>query len=123
MKKAARKVVSDADGTTRIEEIEIEFHHLVDVVPGAAFDAAPLGTNDVALVSFEPGFVAPFHNTPAPTWMMILTGRMALGVSDGVQVVLAPGDAIYMTDADGEGHRSHVVGDEAVLMATAGFGG
>lgn len=123
MTRKARTVVAGDDGKSRFEEIDVEFHHLEDVVPGAAFDAAPLGTNDVALVSFPPGFVAPFHNTPAPTWMMIMTGRMALGVSDDQWVELVPGDFIYMTDATGEGHQSHVVGDETVLMATAGFGG
>ena len=123
MKRSARRVVAGTDGRSTVEEIEIEFHHLTDVVPGAAFDAAPLGASDVALVSFEPGFVAPFHNTPAPTWMMILAGRMGLGVSDAVWIELAPGDMIHMTDAEGEGHQSRVIGGEAVLMVTAGFGG
>jgi quercetin dioxygenase-like cupin family protein len=119
----ARKVVVGDDGKTRIEEIEIEFHHLADVVPGGAFDAAPLGANDVALVRFEPGFVAGWHTTPAPTWMMVMTGRMGLGVSDDVWIELAPGDVVHMTDTAGEGHRSRVIGDDDVLMATAGFGG
>jgi len=123
MTRTARKVVVGDDGKSRFEELPIEFHHLDDVVPGGAFDAAPLGSNEVALVRFRPGFVADWHHTPAPTWMMVMTGRMELGLSDDVWAELVPGDVVYMTDASGDGHRSRVLGDEDVLMATAGFGG
>lgn len=123
MTRSARRVVTGDDGRTRFEEIELEFTSVDGVVPDAVFDVFPLGACDSAVVSFEPGFVAPFHNTPAPTWMMIMAGRIALGVSDDRWVELVPGDMIHMTDATGEGHRSRVVGDERVVMATAGFGG
>lgn len=123
MIRKARVVVAGEDGKTRFEERDVEFHPVEGVVPGARFDAAPLGSSDVALVRFEPGFEAGFHLTPTPTWMFVLTGSVLLGVSDDVWAELAPGDLVYMTDTEGEGHRSRVVGDEDVLMATAGFGG
>jgi hypothetical protein len=123
MTRTARTVVVGDDGKTRFEEIQVKFHHLEGVVPGGAFDAAPLGTNDVAILRFAPGYDADFHHSPTPTWMMIMTGRIHLGVSDDVWVELVPGDIVYMTDSTGEGHRTRVLGDEEVLMATAGFGG
>lgn len=123
MTRSARRVVAGDDGKTRIEDIELDFVSVADVVPGATFDVLPLGAADSAIVAFAPGFVAPFHNTPAPTWMMIMSGRMALGVSDEQWIELVPGDMIHMTDATGEGHQSRVVGDEPVVMVTAGFGG
>ncbi|MBM3676903.1 MAG: cupin domain-containing protein [Actinobacteria bacterium] len=123
MKRIAKKVVAGEDGKSRLEEMEVEFHRIEGVVPGGVFDAAPLGASDVALVRFEPGFEAGFHVTPSPTWMFVLTGCMKLGVSDDVWTELRPGDLIQMTDTAGEGHRSRVVGDQEVLMATAGYGG
>jgi quercetin dioxygenase-like cupin family protein len=121
--RSARRVVAGDDGKTRFEDFEVEFVHIEGVVEGAVFDAYPLGAADSAVVSFEPGFVAPFHNTPGPTWMFVMSGRMALGVSDDQWIELVPGDMIHMLDATGEGHQSRVVGDEPVVMVTAGFGG
>lgn len=123
MIRKARVVVAGADGKTRFEERDVEFHPVEGVVPGARFDAAPLGASEVALVRFEPGFTTGFHLTPTPTWMFVLTGCVRLGVSDDVWAELRPGDLVYMEDTTGEGHRSTVLGDEDVLMATAGFGG
>jgi quercetin dioxygenase-like cupin family protein len=123
MNRKVRVVVAGEDGKTRFEETEVEFHPIDDAVPGARFDAAPLGSSDVALVRFEPGFTAGFHLTPTPTWMFVLTGRLHLGVSDDVWAELGPGDFVYMKDTEGEGHRSRVIGGEDLLMVTAGYGG
>lgn len=123
MKRTVRIVVAGEDGKTRFEEEELELQPIEGVAGDATFEAVGLGASDVALVRFEPGFEAPFHLTPAPTWMFVMKGRMALGVSDDVWVELGPGDVVRMTDAHGEGHRSRVLGDDEVLMATAGYGG
>ena len=123
MRITARVVVAGADGKTRFEERELVLDPIEGVAPGGVFEAAGLGTNDVALVRFQPGFEADFHLTPAPVWMFVMTGRLQLGLSDDVWAELGPGDAVYMTDQEGEGHRSRVLGDEDVLMVTAGYGG
>jgi hypothetical protein len=123
MKRTVRVVVAGDDGKSRFEEDELELHSIEGVATGGVFDAAPLGPSDVALVRFAPGFESGFHLTPAPTWMFVMSGRMALGVSDDVWAELGPGDIVRMTDADGEGHRSRVLGADEVLMATAGYGG
>jgi uncharacterized cupin superfamily protein len=114
-------VTTDADGKTRFGEMTIDFTTVEGVSPGGVFQAAPLGTSDAAVVQFEPGFTCDFHHTPAPTWMFIMTGQMEIEVSDGAKELLSSGDLIRMEDADGEGHRSRVLSDGPVLMATAGF--
>jgi hypothetical protein len=121
MEKTVRRVTTDADGKTRFGEMTIDFASVEGVSPGGVFQAAPLGTSDAAVVQFEPGFTCDFHHTPAPTWMFIMTGQMEIEVSDGAKQVLSSGDLIRMEDADGEGHRSRVLSEGPVLMATAGF--
>ena len=120
MKTVAHQVVSD--GTkTRFEPREIELAPVADVAPGGVFHAGGLGEGTVAIVRFEPGFDAGFHNTPTPTWMFIMSGQLELGLSDGVTRTLEPGDVVYFTDSDGEGHQSRVVGNQDVVVATAGY--
>jgi hypothetical protein len=123
MKRTVRVVVTGDDGKTRFEEQELELHPVEDMTPGGVFEAASLGASDVALVHFAAGYDVGFHLTPAPTWMFVMKGRLALGVSDDVWAELEPGDIVRMTDSEGEGHRSRVLGDEEVLMANAGYGG
>ena len=120
MKKVAHQVFSD--GTkSRFEPREIELVAVEDVAPGGVFYAGGLGEGAVALARFEAGFDCGFHNTETPTWMFIMSGQMELGVSDGDSRTLEPGDIVYFTDSDGEGHRSRVLGDQDVIVATAGY--
>ena len=123
MKRTLTVVVAGQDGKTRLEQQELELQRIEGMAAEGVFDAAALGPSDVALVRFAPGFEAGFHLTPAPTWMFVMKGRLALGVSGDVWTELGPGDVVRMIDTHGEGHRSRVVGDEEVLMATAGYGG
>lgn len=121
MQKQFRVVAAGEDGKTRVHEEELEFVTVDGLTPGGVFDAAALGASDVAIVRFAPGFEADFHLTPDPTWMLVMSGRVAIGLSDDVWFELGPGDIARMADTSGEGHRSRVIGDQEVLMATAGF--
>jgi hypothetical protein len=121
MKKQFKVVVAGDDGKTRLQEDELELVTVEGVTPGGVFDAVALGASDVAIVHFAAGFEAGFHLTPDPTWMFVMSGRIAIGLSDDVWFELGPGDIVRVTDTSGEGHRSRVLGDDPVLMATAGF--
>jgi uncharacterized cupin superfamily protein len=122
MKKQVFGIVSDGD-KSRLEHREIEFGEVEGVAPGGVFNAAGLGDSAVALVTFDPGFACDFHNTEVPTWMFIMHGQMDLELSDGVTQRLRPGDIVHFSDSDGQGHKSTVLGDEEVIVATAGFAG
>lgn len=110
------------DGSSRLESEELIFVPVVDVSPGGTFEVSGLGTRDAGIVRFEPGFSCDFHNSPAPTWMLFMTGSMEIEVSGGITRTFGPGDAIEFHDATGQGHRSRVVGTTPVVAATAGFG-
>jgi len=120
MKKTAHHVVSDGE-KTRWQDREIELGAVEGVAPGGVFNAAGLGEGSVALATFAPDFSCDFHNTEAPTWMFILQGRMEIELSDGETRTVGGGDIVHFSDAEGQGHRSRVVGDDEVIVATAGY--
>lgn len=120
MKKAVQYVVEDGE-STRFREGEIELAPVEGVSPGGIFHAAALGDAAVGVVVFEAGFSCEFHHTPAPTWMLVMSGEMEVEVSDDETRVLRAGDLVHLSDAQGRGHRSRVLGDQEVIVATAGF--
>jgi mannose-6-phosphate isomerase-like protein (cupin superfamily) len=121
MEKTAKLVVTGEDGKTRFTETTVEFVPVEGVSPGGVFQAAALGSSDAALVQFEADFSCEFHHTPSPTWMFVMTGQMEIEVSDGAKQIISPGDFIRLEDSSGRGHRSRVLSDGPVLVATAGY--
>jgi hypothetical protein len=121
MEKTVWRVTTGEDGKTRFSSMPLEFTLVEGVSPGGVFQAAALGSSDAAVVQFDRDFTCEFHHTPSPTWMFFMTGQMEIEVSDGEKAVLSPGDLIRLEDSDGQGHRSRVLGEGPVLVATAGF--
>ncbi len=70
------------------------------------------------------GFRSDFHCTTTPQWLVVLQGRMEIGLRDGSARVFGPGEYFYSNDTlpPGasfapalHGHRSRQVGDEALV--------
>jgi hypothetical protein len=68
-----------------------------------------------------PGFESSFHCTGEPQWLVVLQGRMEIGLQDGSTRVFGPGEAFYSNDVLPEGahfdpavhgHRSRLLGDQ-----------
>ncbi len=67
------------------------------------------------------GFRSQFHVTVTPQWVVILSGRMEIGLQDGSSRVFGPGEHFYSADVlpagavfdpGVHGHWSRQVGDE-----------
>ena len=70
------------------------------------------------------GFASDFHCTTTPQWLIVLQGRMEIGLQDGSTRVFGPGECFYSNDtlpagatfdAQRHGHRSRLLGDEALV--------
>ena len=70
------------------------------------------------------GFASDFHCTTTPQWLVVLQGRMEIGLQDGSTRVLGPGECFYSNDtlppgatfdAKLHGHRSRLLGDDALV--------
>ena len=70
------------------------------------------------------GFASDFHCTTTPQWLVVLQGRMEIGLQDGSTRVFGPGECFYSNDtlpagatfdAQLHGHRSRLLGDDALV--------
>ena len=68
-----------------------------------------------------PGFASGFHCTGEPQWLIVLQGRMEIGLQDGSARVFGPGEVFYSNDTLPEGatfdatlhgHRSRLLGEQ-----------
>ena len=70
------------------------------------------------------GFASDFHCTTTPQWLVVLQGRMEIGLQDGSTRVFGPGECFYSNDTlppgatfdpAVHGHRSRQLGDEPLV--------
>ena len=70
------------------------------------------------------GFASDFHCTTTPQWLVVLQGRMEIGLQDGSTRVFGPGECFYSNDtlpagaafdAALHGHRSRLIGEEPLV--------
>lgn len=71
------------------------------------------------VVGFAPGWFGDFHPAPKHQWMVITSGTLEIGVSDGGKRTLPAGTIAFVEDAGSKGHSTRVIGDEpSILMVT-----
>ncbi|HNI85283.1 MAG TPA: hypothetical protein PLA33_09050 [Ottowia sp.] len=70
------------------------------------------------------GFRSDFHCTTTPQWLVVLQGRMEIGLQDGSSRVFGPGQCFYSNDTlppgaafdpSVHGHCSRQLGDEPLV--------
>lgn len=70
------------------------------------------------------GFASDFHCTTTPQWLVVLQGRMEIGLRDGSARVFGPGECFYSNDTlppgvrfdpARHGHRSRLIGEEPLV--------
>jgi hypothetical protein len=117
-----RKIVlfTDQDGRARFREERVA---LTEGKPLARL--SPLAPSGGYQLRMSPvGFRSPFHCTEQPQWVVILRGRMEIGLQDGSSRVFGPGEHFYSADllpagaafdAGVHGHRSRQLGEEPLV--------
>ena len=119
---ALKKVIlfTDTDGRARFRETDIA---LDEGTPAARLSAL-LPATACQLRESPVGFRSQFHCTDAPQWLIVLRGRMEIGLQDGSSRVFGPGEHFYSADTLPEGaafdsavhgHWSRQVGDEPLV--------
>ena len=113
---------TDTDGRARFREEALA----LDGGSPAARLSALLPASGLVLRESPVGFRSDFHCTDAPQWLIVLRGRMEIGLRDGTSRVFGPGEHFYSADtlpagatfdAAVHGHRSRQVGDEPLVTA------
>src|SRR4051812_24465009 len=74
-------------------------------------------STQVGFRSFPPGWYGSQIIADGRLFVFILTGEVALTVSDGTARSVGPGDVVLVEDTWGKGHAARVVGDEGSSQA------
>ncbi len=109
-----------ADGLARFRDVLIPLPH---GTPASRLTAlAPCG--GWQLRRSPPGFASGWHCTGEPQWLLVLQGRMEIGLRDGSARTFGAGEFFYSGDLlpagcafdDAiHGHRSRAVGDAPLI--------
>jgi hypothetical protein len=111
---------TDTDGRARFRDEPLE---LSEGTPAARLSPL-LPAAGLQLRESPVGFASSFHCTTAPQWLVVLRGRMEIGLQDGTSRVFGPGQHFYSADVLPEGatfdatlhgHRSRQLGDEPLV--------
>ena len=111
---------TDADGRARFREEAVP---LDQGTPQARLSAL-FASGGCQLRMSPVGFRSSMHNTTTPQWVVILSGRMEIGLADGSSRIFAPGQHFFSADTLPEGavfdpalhgHWSRQVGDEPLV--------
>jgi quercetin dioxygenase-like cupin family protein len=57
-----------------------------------------------------------WHPAPSKRFVMVLSGLLELEVGDGERRTFGPGNVLLVTDAEGRGHLTNVLGSEDVFL-------
>lgn len=111
------ELFTDADGCARFRERRVP---LDQGTPASSLSAlAPSGGWQLRMS--PPGFASDFHCTTTPQWLVVLQGRMVIGLRDGTRRVFGPGEFFFSNDTlppgavfdpAVHGHCSALQGDE-----------
>ena len=112
------KIVSDKDGETHFEDVDIEFSNISFAPPAPPLDIAMMGSScQYGVLRATSGLNAGWHPTPKKQAFFYLAGEIEAEVSDGEIRKFGPGEMTIVEDTNGKGHRSKVIGENDVILA------
>jgi hypothetical protein len=77
-----------------------------------------LATSKISFSEWPVGRDLDWHPAPRRQFVIILSGKLEIGLGDGTKQVFGPGDARLVEDTTGKGHTTRVVGNEKCITAT-----
>lgn len=112
------RVYTGQDNRSHFEPIELQFIQDVGRFPRAMEQAA----SNVGFNTQPAGTLDAMHTAPERRFVIFISGRVQLELSDGSSCVMGAGDVILFEDTTGEGHRLTPLGDEPRYSLFVGMG-
>jgi hypothetical protein len=75
-----------------------------------------LNAEKIGFLHLPQGFSADWHPAPGKRFVMVLTGIAQVEAGDGERRTFAPGSVLLVTDTQGPGHRTIVLGEQDVFI-------
>jgi hypothetical protein len=65
---------------------------------------------------FPADYFSDWHNAPRRQYIVILSGKMEIGIGGGTQRQFGPGDIVLADDMTGQGHTTRSLGEPRVSV-------
>jgi len=112
------RVYTGADGLTHFGQGAIVLTVTDYAPPAPAIAVSPrLPTTDMAIARLPAGWFGDWHPAPRRQYALMLSGSFEIETGDGQKRVFPAGSVFLLEDVSGQGHRTRVVGDDAVTVA------
>ena len=114
------RIYADENTETHFEDVEVPLTDADYAPPAPPIAVSPhQSATGTCAIGFPPGWFGDFHPAPKRQWMMIMSGTLEIGVSDGDIRTLPAGTIALLEEAGSKGHSTRVIGDKhAILMVT-----
>lgn len=106
------RLYTGADGLSHFEPIEMKFSSTPQYhAPNAVLESEPVAPKKSYFVRVPAGFLQDWHNADVRRYLVTVSGRAEIEVTDGKKFVLGPGDVALAEDLTGKGHTFRVLGN------------
>ena len=106
---ATFRLYTGSDGHSHVEPIDLA--RTPDWTKG-------LAATQIGFRVWPTGEFLDWHPAPRRQFVIVLSGRLEIGLGDGSRHTFGPGDARLVEDTTGKGHTTRVVGAEPCVTAT-----
>ena len=92
-------------------------HFADEEIPWGARNRTELFPADqIGFLRMTVGTRTDWHPAPRKQYVMVLEGTMEVEAGDGERRIFEAGSVLLVTDTEGRGHRTNVLGDEDVFL-------
>lgn len=110
------RIFVDADGISHFEDCELPLETRDFAPPTTPLEASALmPAEGFAVVRFAPDWSGPWHPSPYRQWFFMMSGSLAVTVSDGTERTFGAGDMVLLEDMGTTGHLTRTIGGQQAV--------
>ena len=111
------RVYAGEDQETHFQDMEVPLKEADYAPPAPPIAVSPHeNATGTVVVGFPADWFGDFHPAPKHQWMVITSGTLEIGVSDGEKWTLPTGTIAFMEESGSKGHSTRVIGDEPSIL-------
>ena len=112
------RIFVDADGRSHFQDCEMALETRDFAPPATPLEASAfMPAEGFAVVRFAPDWSGPWHPSPYRQWFFMMSGSLAVTVSDGTERTFGAGDMVLLEDMGTTGHLTRTIwGHQAVAV-------
>lgn len=112
------RVYSDTSGESHFEDMDVPMTAVSFAPPAPPVDLSVFSpASRIGFLHASSDWIGDWHPAPRRQWTLYLAGCVEAEVTDGERREFGPGSVTLVEDTTGKGHRSRVIGQDAVLLA------